>query len=481
MFANDLTLLLHERLGSFGNYDDSLKRFESLRAYGLLPRGRANAGQRLTDEQIANAVLGFLPLRAGMAGHVSLVLGGFGPVGGPDVPIGSATTLSEALSTILSDEFVRESVIHVTLSTLYNYSSDEYAARVVFQLGDSRRTVSFVSKMACSLLVKDAELKYDHECPAEAVSRQLVLGKEFFSEIQRSVHISRELNRPFQTDWREYENEEEREEFHRRLGAKRSSHFMNIGVETQATWPKEPFRLCFEGHHLVLFPKTKDNSHSISIDLATERISADDARTLMNRFLSILAWCTDSFAVLREGWSGNPVPVPVPRRNLAFSTSHVWPFDRKLPSDKELLQRLAYYREGLNAREASLPAAEVMSFFKVFEVRQKPKPGQINETKTWIASVFDRVSTSIGSEALRQFHEERASDKEKSIENFLFENYRVASAHASASFPSDADSSLEVRRLYIGAEVMKALARYYIRVELGLDSSLFEVSRSSKN
>ena len=69
MYAKNLSLLLHSQLSEDSSYDQTLTRFEALRGYNQLPRGRENAGQRLSNEQVARAVLGFAPSLCRWAGH----------------------------------------------------------------------------------------------------------------------------------------------------------------------------------------------------------------------------------------------------------------------------------------------------------------------------------------------------------------------------------------------------------------------------
>lgn len=465
MYARHLSELLHRALGKPGTFDDTIKRFESLRSYGLLPRGRENAGVRLSDKQIASAVLGFVPILPGWAGHVSLVLGSLCAVGGPTASLRGTATLLESIASVIAEDEACRSIRSFSFSIARNQNDDDYYARAILEEGEQRKTVSYVSKMATTLLNKGAETIYDHERMDAPSARQLVLGRELFTQLRRDVSISRQLDRPLKTDWREYQTEEERDAFHRSLGAHRNSRFLNLGVDTQVVWPKEPTRVQFAGHHFVLFPKTKEFSHSISIDLVNERISAEDARTLLNRFLSLLSWCDDSYAVLEDGWSGNPVPVPVQRSEGAFSTTPHWVFSRSIPDDPELLQRLAYYREGLNARQAGLVTFEVLSFFKVFERRSRTKQGEQNPTKLWIKRVLAEVSASLRPDILSRFDADRNG---KDVEKYVFDNCRVATAHASESFPSDADASPELRRLYSAAEVIFALARHFIQTEYRL-------------
>ncbi len=470
MYAKNLSMYLHQELAEARTYDETLKRFECLRGYGRLPRGRENASLRLTNENIANAVFGFAPILSGWAGHVALIMSDLRPVGGMQASFHGAETLEKAVAKLIGSEEACKSIIHVTLCTARKSSGDEYHAKLLFKKDGTQQTTSFVSKMAYSLMGDGSERNYDHERPQAASTQQLVLGREFFESIHREVAISRHLDLPLKTDWREYETEEEREKFHQRLGARNSSRFLNVGVETQITWPKEPTRIQFNGHYFVLFPKTKENSHSVSIDLMHEKLSDGDASTLINRLLSLLSWCDDAHAIMRGGWSGNPIPVPVPRHNLAFSTATHWHFNRTMPTEVDLLQRLAYYREGLNAREASISSFEVLSFFKVFEVRRRTQPPEINPTKVWIAEIFEDASRSIRAEVLELFHAERGS---KSIEDYIFDNYRVATAHTSKNYPSDADAYPELNRLHVGAQVMKALARYFIRSNFKLSDSFY--------
>src|SRR5690606_16618621 len=113
---------------------------------------------------------------------------------------------------------------------------------------------------------------------------------------------------------------------------------------------------------------------------------------------------------------------------------------RDLPDNDDLLQRLAYYREGHNARHSGLVTFEVLSFFKVFESRTSSQRGQPNPTKAWIRSAFDDVKGNIRDEAFSAFEADRG---DKGVDEYVYDNCRVATAHTSASFPSDADSSLE--------------------------------------
>lgn len=477
MYARELAEYLHRRLGELHDFNGTLNRFESLRSHGLLPRGRENAAVRLSDEQIASAVFCFAATRPGWAGHVALILGKLKPVGGASASFVHGRTLRESVAALVSNEKQCCQLISLTLSVDRMDHDYEYHARLIFKEDGKRKISSYVSSMACNLLSEGAEETFDHYRPRALSARELTFGSNYFLQLHRRVSLSRYSARPLRTDWREYENEEARNLFHARLGARNNSRFFNVGVDTTVTWPSEPTSVAFGGHNLVLFPKTEENAHSVSIDVANEEIDLEDARTLINRFLSLLSWCDDQHAILRHGWAGNRVPVPVRRRNLAFETAHTWVFDRKLPVDEDLLQRLAYYREALNAREAAITTYEVLSFYKVFEARNASPRGVPNPTREWINGVFPHVTQEVRKEILDQFNKER---KGKDVGSYIVENCRVATAHASERYPSDADADLELRRLAVAADILRALARYYLHDELAFSDSWFEVESRSK-
>jgi hypothetical protein len=471
MYAGELARFLHERLGRLNDLEKTLKRFESLRSYRRLPGGQENSGVRLTNEQISSAVLGFVPESPSAAGHVSLCLGSLQPLGGKKASFHHSENVVQALGTILETENGWQSLARVEFSIGEDPSRDEYGVRFVVCEGGDRRNVSFVSSLATSSLIEGAERTHDHDRMRSAVIRQLVLGPEFFRDLSRKISLSRSLAHPPSQDWRGYETEEARRAFHRRLGAHPSSRFLNVPVETQVTWPSEPTRLRFADHWFVLFPKTREHSHSISIDLRNEQISTEDARTLMNRMLSLMCWCDDQFAILGNGWSGNSIPVPVPKQESIFATSYNWLFDRSIPKDEELLHRLAYYREGLNAHKASLFTFEVLSFYKVFEVRRSGTRREENPTKKWIDENFDEACRNLDARELARFDAGRGT---KSAGAYIYDSYRLATAHTSAKSPSDADSTHEIGRLYGGGRVMKALARHFISQTYKLSGLPFE-------
>ena len=352
----------------------------------------------------------------------------------------------------------------LVLSVEHDFKGEDYKATAYFCENSIARTVSYVSKYAARLGQAGADEGYNHERLDKLSAVQMSLSPSFFQALSREVSLSRHFGRPLKTDWQEYETEEEKAEFHRKLGARTSANFMNLRVDAQVTWPKEPIRIKFGGHHLVLFPETQTHSRSISIDLRHERISADDARSLMNRLLSIMSWCDNRPASLHEGWSGNPVPVPVPKRNLAFATMNEWLFYRTLPQNEELMRCLAYYRDGLNAYSVGLASHAVLSFFRVFETKYDTRP----KVERWVDDVFPEIEQRSPETWLKEFYLDKDGVE---VGAYIYRNCRVATAHAARDVPSDPDKAEETRRLLNASAIMRRLARHFIEQEFQFSAS----------
>lgn len=233
------------------------------------------------------------------------------------------------------------------------------------------------------------------------------------------------------------------------------------------TWPKKEMLIQFDQYDLVLMPKTKEHTQSIHIDLHTNRLTDKQAGTVINRFLSLLTWCDDAFAVKQGGWSGNPVPVAVPRRDLAFATAYGWVFDRRISTSDETRRALAHYREGRNAAEAGLAGYTVLSYFKVIEIKYEDS----GKAKKWIAENFSDATAAHAVDPLTK-HFMTACGSE-APGKYIWDACRLAVAHASVKHPSDADDSDEITRLYSASYVLRLLARHLIRSDLGVSDSFY--------
>lgn len=184
-----------------------------------------------------------------------------------------------------------------------------------------------------------------------------------------------------------------------------------------------------------------------------------------------MTWCDDQFAILQDGWSGNPVPVPVPKRNLAFTTAYQWLFDRKTPASSEAKRALALYREGRNAEQNYLISYAVLSYYKILEIKF---PDDDKKVRNWIEQNYPALKLDdLLKDEIATF-EAACGDLEPHM--YIARACRVAVSHASANYPSDPDEIDELRRLHGAARIIRALARRFINSELAISDCSFDGS-----
>ena len=468
MFAKNLEIILAELSQNAdvpgGVPPEFVERFTSLRNYGKLPRGRERRGQALTNCEIVAAVMGCAAGKPNWAGHVAIILCGLRPVGGINASFFRASTLEEAVERILGDRDALKCFIRLDVSTAESGINSHGFATLRYMAGDDSHQVFFVPREAASLLREGAELGFDPDHYYSPMCRGTTFNFEFFRRLVQEIELAEAFPMPVVGDGTEYDAEEEQQERYKRLGVLPSSRFLNIEVDNQVTWPKTEMRVRFDRYSFVLMPKTKDNVQSIHIDLAANRLSVDEAVTIANRFLSVMTWCDDQFSIVQGGWAGNPIPVAVPRRNLAFTTAHDWVLNRSIPSTEEARRALALYREARNAQQNFMVSYAVLNFVKVVEIRHPGKAA----VKKWFSSNFailqsrpnhrtalDRFSAICGTERPHEY---------------IWQACRVAVAHVGKTSKSDPDDAAELKRLHTAADVLHILARHFIKTELGISN-----------
>lgn len=475
MFASNLARLLFNLMDradmSHPIGPDMLKRIDSLRQYRRLPPGRENHSTRLTDEHIANAILGLVVENPGWAGLGSKVLAGLRPVGGVEASFRKAKSLSEAIQILIADEEARAELVSLSISGAEFAINSNGSAQLTYTHDGQMRTAFYVSDMAVSLMQPGAEVGFSQHPLYAPMSRQTVFNRKFFEKIARDVEISRQLAdlRPA-SDGSEYDAEEAEQRRREKLGVRPGSNYLTLGVDNQVTWPQEETLVTFDGYTMVLMPKTKEHMQSISIDLTANRLSMEDARTVVNRFLSIMTWCCDQFAIVQDGWAGSPIPQPVSRRDLAFSTAPYWVFDRKIPKEPNTQRALALFREARNAEQNGLVSYAVLNYYKIIELLGAER----NAPRRWIKAAYPDVEKELPPHVLKAFDEERGQE---TPEAHIYKAYRLAVAHAGAKSESqtisDPDKADELKRLHLGAEVLHLLARRFIETELKVSDSMY--------
>jgi hypothetical protein len=359
-------------------------RFDALRRYGKLPRGRQRRDQLLTSSEIAAAILALAPAHPNWAGHAAIILSDLRPIGGADDSFFGTSTLQESIAYILTDATARNSVIRLTVSVAERGINSHGYATLLYVIDGIRRRTFYGRREAVSLMQPRAEQDFDPGEPYSPVSRETAFNRTFFQHLAQEMQRAEAFPMPPAGDGSEYDAEEAREERYRRLGVRPGSRFLNIGVDNQVTWPAKETLIKFDRYQFVLMPKTQDHVQSIHVDLTANHLTDREAITIINRFLSIMMWCDDQFAIAQGGWSGNPVPVPVPKRDLAFTTTDQWIFDRQIPSSEEARRALALYRDARNAEQNFMVSYAVLNFFRIIEIRNHTR----GDVKNWFRDNF---------------------------------------------------------------------------------------------
>jgi hypothetical protein len=138
--------------------------------------------------------------------------------------------------------------------------------------------------------------------------------------------------------------------------------------------------------------------------------------------------------------------------------------DRQIPKTDEARRALAIYREARNAEQNFLVSYAVLSYYKIIELRH-PDPG---DATAWAEDEFSR---GLGRYTQGCSRPVRCRARHTvSPEDHINRAYRIAVAHATPkkTQPPDPDSLGEVRRLHTAADVLRPLARHFIRNELSV-------------
>ena len=191
--ASNLEQLLYDLTrqadGSSADRAEMATRFDYLRRFGRLPRGRENRAARLSNHHIGYAILGLGAHRAAWAGQVAIGLGNLKPVGGPTASVEGATSLLDAIALLLADERLRQNLISIAFSSAESGTNAHGTAVIKLRTPQGDQTISFVPATALSLFQRGAELTYDREGQFAPVARVLTLYRKFFNTVALSVRL----------------------------------------------------------------------------------------------------------------------------------------------------------------------------------------------------------------------------------------------------------------------------------------------------
>ena len=285
------------------------ERFNALRGYGHLPKGRDQRKFFLTSVQIASAILGLVPTRPSWAGHGATVLRNLSPVGGVKGGFHNTASLIDAMTLLLTDADARGSLVTVRIIVGETGVNSTGGAVFTYEYNRVRRQAFFMPRMAVSLAREGAQSLFDFERQLFSLaSREMSFGRLFFERIAQAMEVAAHHPGEPAGDGSEYDEEEAKQKLWKKLGVTPRSRFLNMAADNHVTWPSEPTLVKFDGYHFVLMPRTKDHVQSVHIDLTENKLDDGSATTVIRRFLSVMAWCDDNFATLGFGWSWESCP-----------------------------------------------------------------------------------------------------------------------------------------------------------------------------
>ncbi|MGY3233316.1 hypothetical protein ACVMAJ_000206 [Bradyrhizobium sp. USDA 4448] len=216
------------------------------------------------------------------------------PVGGAEASFAQCATLGNAVETLLQNPTALDSFLELRVSDSEIYTNAHGRGAIVCRSGDEIVTCHYVHQNALSLFHAGAEKDFNPRAVVSSVVTETVFYAGLFRKIVNE--LAREATRrlaPPVIDPQDDDEETRKEERIKRLGILRNSTFLNLAVDTQVTWPPVETLVHFEGYRLILMPPTHEHTTSVHMDLVGQGITSENAVSLINRLLSLMAWCDD--------------------------------------------------------------------------------------------------------------------------------------------------------------------------------------------
>jgi hypothetical protein len=236
--------------------------------------------------------------------------------------------------------------------------------------------------------------------------------------------------------------------------------WLNCGVTTQAEWPEKRKDVKYGDHTFVLLPPTKESSASIHIELKS--INGVEEQTLINRFLSVLAWKCDQPAINHYGWSGSAEPMPVPKHRIPFGYSPFAHFPGEISeiTDKKTKLAIALYRE---ARSLDSVPFKFLSYFKILNIFWKD-----NELVEGLRSALRAIENKDCKQRIEEIEKLNGD-----AASYLYKSGRCAVAHAHTNPIVDPDDVTDLHRLSKDLWLMQNLTAFLIEKEFKITQSIW--------
>jgi hypothetical protein len=235
-------------------------------------------------------------------------------------------------------------------------------------------------------------------------------------------------------------------------------HWIVANVRQEIGWPEKNILVEFRQHTLALLPEENQQYPAVAF-LKPASMADEEARTLIQHFLSSLAWA-EGGAINVEAWGGGGRPHRLSRSNFGQIRRPKFQIDYLPdPQDQRVRLALALYREGLGLK---YDAYAFLSLYKIINLIRRSGSDQI----AWIGSHLGRVWAR---EAIERINALTTAGED--VAKYLYVSGRCAVAHAGMSPTVDPENLEDARRLRCDLPLIKNLAEIAIEEEFQIQAA----------
>ena len=245
------------------------------------------------------------------------------------------------------------------------------------------------------------------------------------------------------------------------------ARYLSFSVIGGVQWPIKEDEFSFGENVLVVLPCSRQYDASIHIDLDANKISQDDALSLLCEFASLVAWEDDQFLALRNGGCGAAKPCPFPRSSKLGMSSifEKWPCIWSPIATEKHKVALALYREALNSGRSDCPQFSLLSFYKILEHLHPSSSSRVTFMENIVADLSR--NNSVFKDELKRSGLYSLGVEE--ISKYLYKNGRGFVAHSSKPPFLNPDSCADMNIVGQTLWLMQMLARLAIARYFELD------------
>ncbi|HCG6557378.1 TPA: hypothetical protein NJ652_001225 [Vibrio parahaemolyticus] len=246
--------------------------------------------------------------------------------------------------------------------------------------------------------------------------------------------------------------------------------WLSFAIHTTISWPKSDVALEYDGNWYILKGIDVEDGRQVSGPclLVPYGSVQNKKNTVLNtfKFVSMLGWFHGGVVDIEDYISGTRPIVYSGRPILGVTTgygehSFCCNYMPIIPNENTR-KALAYWREGMKLQYLH-DGYSFLSFYKVIESQFKNGKSKGN----WITAAI----TTLSDKAKKRVDE--LGEQGVDVSSHIFKSGRCAIAHATdGEVRVDPDSVDDKRRLYKDKDVIVALARKYIKEELGIPTAL---------